>query len=527
MKRLLLFLLVVLLVVPVLPTAAKTEISYYAFWTGNLDPDSFCEKLVEEGTGYDIVVRKVEHTNSAAVQLMIATEMPDCGWFSMSYEWMDDQELIRNIPVALVKEHFPGYIELCDKYPLIYDIALDPEDNTQFRFLPEINTLLTDVYVPAMYVRYDWLQKLGIELDGVAIEQVDDRLFIGDKGITLADFEKVLDAFVNQDPDGNGQKDTFGLLKDWPDILAPAFDLIMGNMEVDGKLGEWITHPHTKDMLAWMQDMYKRGLVYPEIFTIAWGADWELINKSQAGLWSGGAVSTTWLNSWASNRPPLTLFAGNPDAKLLMLPGIRNQEGLVPRYRYTSPAGGQRFYVNADVNDEKIVDILKFLNFCYFSDKQVMAQLWFGEENVDWVWGEDGKPKKTSDIINGMKGTQVFCRNLQFGEVETWISFEPLFSKGGKYYVQNEGGLWLAEGRRYPYKEDIYLQTKASEISNEYGKDWSDTRNAYFLGVITGEKNLEGDWDSYIKALDDTNYFEYLTELDKAPKIADLLAKYE
>ena len=86
MKRLLLFLLVVLLVVPVLPTAAKTEISYYAFWTGNLDPDSFCEKLVEEGTGYDIVVRKVEHTNSAAVQLMIATEMPDCGWFSMSYD---------------------------------------------------------------------------------------------------------------------------------------------------------------------------------------------------------------------------------------------------------------------------------------------------------------------------------------------------------------------------------------------------------------------------------------------------------
>ncbi|MDI4647837.1 extracellular solute-binding protein [Cohnella hashimotonis] len=47
---------------------------------------------------------------------------------------------------------------------------------------------------PVMYVRQDWLDKLGLKAP-----------------TTIDELEKVLDAFTNQDPDGNGKKDTVGL----------------------------------------------------------------------------------------------------------------------------------------------------------------------------------------------------------------------------------------------------------------------------------------------------------------------------
>lgn len=51
-----------------------------------------------------------------------------------------------------------------------------------------------DAVPMAMFWRKDWLDKLGLEVPE-----------------TLDDYEKVLTAFVEEDPDGNGKKDTAGL----------------------------------------------------------------------------------------------------------------------------------------------------------------------------------------------------------------------------------------------------------------------------------------------------------------------------
>ena len=45
-----------------------------------------------------------------------------------------------------------------------------------------------------LWLRQDWMDKLGLQAPK-----------------TLADFENIMDAFVNKDPDGNCKKDTLGL----------------------------------------------------------------------------------------------------------------------------------------------------------------------------------------------------------------------------------------------------------------------------------------------------------------------------
>lgn len=527
MKRFLSVLLAALLLVAMaVPAMAeeKPTISYYAYWCGSLDPDSYCETYVEDALGVDIQIKKVSHTDSEAVNLMLGSgEMPDCGWFGKSATYMEDQELVRSIPVDLVKEYAPSLIEYCDENPIVYAICLDPEDETQFRCLPDLYDTYTEMYVYCLYLRYDWIQNLNIDL-GVNVEQVADRLYVADKGLSLDVFRAVLDGFVNGDPDGNGQNDTFGYLKDYTQFLS-AYGIIDSNMEVDGKPCEWYTNPKLKEMLTDLAEMYKDGLIYQEIFTIGWGEDWEIINTNSAGVW---ASSTNSLNSWASNRPPLTLLNNeDSEATLLMIPGIADDEGHTYRSAYTSAVGGERFFVNADVDDEKLVEILKFYEWCNFNDDPtVQATLWYGEEGVDWEWNEDKTaPVKISEIINGERGSQVFIRNTQLGKIWEWITFEPYFSAGAKYYVQNEGGIWN-EDMIQRYKYDIYSETEASEISNEYSGDWQNTRDAYFMAVITGEKNVEEDWDAYIQELNDLNYDEYLAELDKAPSVEEIIAQF-
>ncbi|MDT2194410.1 hypothetical protein [Paenibacillus larvae] len=45
-----------------------------------------------------------------------------------------------------------------------------------------------------MYVRKDWLDRLGLE-----------------PPVTIEEYEKVIEAFATQDPNGSGEQDTYGL----------------------------------------------------------------------------------------------------------------------------------------------------------------------------------------------------------------------------------------------------------------------------------------------------------------------------
>lgn len=503
----------------------KVEISYYAYWCGALDPDSYVEKFVEDALGIDIVVRKVAHTDKEAVNLMLGSgEMPDCGWFEQSYAFMSDQELIRSIPVDVVKENAPSLIAFYDENPIFYATTLDPDDNTQFRFLSDAYDTYLKMYVTEMNIRYDWIENLGIDL-GVNVENTTDRVYVADAGISLDVFTEILDKFVNGDPDQNGVNDTIGLANSWLGLRS-AFGIINSNMEYDGSVVEWYTHPAMKDLLNYMQGLYADGLVYPEIFTLTVQESWELINRGMSGVQLEGAPH--FLNSWANNRPPLTAFEADPNYKVLMLPGVADENGNTPRIKNPSAAGGEKFYVNADVDDEKLVSIMKLFEFSNFNDPQGTATLWNGEEGVDWEW-QDDKPVKISSIINGERGTQVFCRNMQIGKAWEWMTFEPLFEAGAKYYVilddDPDSGIWNKD-LQYQYKFDIYSETDASVISNEYGKDWETVRNAYFMNVIMGEKDTEGDWDAYIDELNGLNYDKYLEELEKAPSVDEILKQF-
>ena len=531
MKRTLSILLVMLLSLSVFSFASAEErptISYWANWCGSLPADSYCETVVQDALGIEIEIPNVSHSDSEAVNLMLSSgEMPDCGWFggNISYAYMDDQELIRTIPISMIEEYAPSLAATLEKYPTIKAYGSNAEDPTQMNFIPSVFDIFGEVYTNSLFLRYDWIKNLGIDL-GVEVEQLNDTLYIAKSGLSRETFEAVLDGFVNGDPDNNGQDDTVGMMMSWENVFAGSFDLVTDNVaNEDGSVTMWYTHENTKDMLKYVSELYAKGLIQQELFTNVRENEWEYVNNGVCGV-----VTTTGpncLDSWAIDRPPLSLWAANPEAEMLLAPFIANEEGEAVWFEKVIPTEGSNFFVNAEVDDEKLVTILKFFEFCNYGDGNIntLASLWYGEQGRNWEWIEGNDIPQRITPLDYNNGEQIFCRCMQINESFKWTYFEPLFVLGAEYYVKSEGGVWC-DWLRTGYKFDLRSETEAAVISNEYSADWNSIRSAFFTDVITGVKSVDADWDAYIQSLNDAHYDEYLAELDKAMLVTDIKAMY-
>ncbi|WP_433939975.1 extracellular solute-binding protein [Paenibacillus lautus] len=119
-----------------------------------------------------------------------------------------------------------------------------------------------------LWIRQDWLDKLNLE-----------------PPTTMAELEEVARAFVEKDPDGNGQRDTIGITgpesggKLYANFLESknnlyGFDAIFSAH--DSFPGYWLEGedgspvygsilPETREALASLRDLYSKGLIDPEM----------------------------------------------------------------------------------------------------------------------------------------------------------------------------------------------------------------------------------------------------------------------
>lgn len=112
--------------------------------------------------------------------------------------------------------------------------------------------------------RTDWAEKVGITEEPKTVEDVYNMLY----------------KFTYEDPDGNGQDDTYGLeLCKYTgplDVIQTWFGCGNGWAEQDGQLVPVEQTAEYKEALAWMRKIYEDGLVRP---------DWATVDTS---TWSDG-----------------------------------------------------------------------------------------------------------------------------------------------------------------------------------------------------------------------------------------------
>ena len=167
--------------------------------------------------------------------------------------------------------------------------------------------------VPVLWLRTDWMEKLGLE---------DPQ--------NWDDLYNIIKAFVEQDPDGNGQNDTIGLT-----FTKNLWDT---NFQMDGlfnifgsfpKANFWVEDPEnpdqvifgafadeTKTALETVSQMYADGLIDKEFAVNDASAAQQHIASGKCGVVIGAVwISNSMLYTSVDNDP-------NADWKALPLPGL-------------------------------------------------------------------------------------------------------------------------------------------------------------------------------------------------------------
>lgn len=174
------------------------------------------------------------------------------------------------------------------------------------------------IYPTVLTWRKDWLENVGI-----------DKI-----PTTLEEYEKAMYAFTNDDPDGNGIKDTFGMSNTTMNAVFGAYGAIplkefrgTGTQNLfftmlDGKVAFAAVQPEMKEALRTLQKWYRDGVIDPEFIT----------GENKSGYWAvsqdfeNGKVGVTGMAMSSHWRPPFegekaggsvyeSFMAVNPEAK--------------------------------------------------------------------------------------------------------------------------------------------------------------------------------------------------------------------
>jgi putative aldouronate transport system substrate-binding protein len=172
-----------------------------------------------------------------------------------------------------------------------------------------------------LYVRDDWREKLGLP---------EPR--------TINDLLAIADAFVNRDPDGNGQKDTSGLF-----LAKDLFTARAGRMgefiegyhahpdgwqrDSSGQLVYGAVQPQVKTALGVLADLYKKGYIDQDFGSIDNDRALERVLSGKTGLFYGNFSLPLQIREMESTQPgaklipyPLPSADSTPAKKLVNNP---------------------------------------------------------------------------------------------------------------------------------------------------------------------------------------------------------------
>lgn len=384
---------------PITITSVKGVDPATKFKKGETIENNVHNTLIKDKLGIDIKYNwTVTNSNDAyktKLRLMLSSgeKMPDVVAYRGDIETYD--LLIESGQFMAVDELFDKYANETYKKGVSVDPAmwLPVTKEGKKMALPILDYGYNDDMV--LWLRQDWMEKLNLQAPK-----------------TIDDLEKILDAFTNQDPDGNGKKDTFGLAAgmkngylNWMTDISFVFGAYGTMPQVwskgaDGSLAYGSVQPGAKQALAKLKDWMDKGYMHKDSALKDDVTGSEYFTKGQAGA----MVGRNWLPDW----PFPDLTKNIPTAKTKAYPIPAGPDGKIGAQSGNPPVNGYLF-INKDAkNPEAILRYYNFLFDEYANPKKGgMFENGFAE-GYDWAKLPDGTI--TKDVA---KYPELFPNNVE------------------------------------------------------------------------------------------------------------------
>jgi putative aldouronate transport system substrate-binding protein len=372
-------------------TAAPKEVPYpksLTYWValnGNAAASmkSFNEigayKELEKKTG-----TKVEFQHPPVGQekdqfnLMIASgTLPDV----IEYPWasapkgpdslIKDKRIIRLN--ELIEKNAPNLTKLLKEKPEFRKMITTDEGNIYVMPFLLGDDLLGVVNGPVL--RKDWLEKLNLQ-----------------EPKTVAEWEKVLTAFRDGDPNGNGKKDEIPFLysladADFNNILVGAWGITSEFYHENGTVKYGPVQPQFKEYVTTMAKWYKDGLIDKDYATTDAKLKDAKVSNNQLGAFTGYAGSGV-------GKYIDLMKTTNPAFKLVGVPYPSLTSGGKSLGQFTFPFSGIGAAITPSAQNPD--QIVKWLDYKFGTEGHLLFN--FGIEGESYKM-ENGQPKYTDAVL--------------------------------------------------------------------------------------------------------------------------------
>ena len=380
--------------------------------------------------------------------------------------------------------------------------------------LPDINECYHCTMSQKMWVYKPWLDKLGLK----APETTDE-------------FYAMLKAFKEKDPNGNGKADEIplggGLQAPtgapwnsqldayimnafvYNDRISPngARHLILDN----GTIKAAFTDPGWKEGLKYLNKLYSEGLIDPQAFTNDANKVRQIGENPDVPIL--GAMSAGWYGVFTQNGGPSGRWK-----EYVPISPLKGPSGKRETVRSLYQPFGQGWYlISKSCKNPEAAFRLADLFYSF----EATTNSVFGPEGEDWV---RAKPDEIS--IAGGKSLYTVLKVWGGGEENTrhWSQTAPTFRTAAYRAAQTFNPSDPLERTLYDATKNLmepYGVTEKAvpplvftkDQSKSYGELNTTVFNAmdeWFANFVTGKKNVDKDWDTYLKNLKDSGLDQFL-----------------
>ncbi|WP_420707462.1 ABC transporter substrate-binding protein [Paenibacillus sp. 1001270B_150601_E10] len=417
----------------------------------------------------------------------------------------------------LIDQYAPNIKKAMEDIPYMKSSITSPDGNIYA--IPQVNECYHCDNALKVWINKAWLDKLGMQLP-----------------TTTEEFYQVLKAFREKDPNGNGKQDEIPLtgsdemwtgnvsaflmnafiVDDYTEKTTGTFLRVVNEkVEFVANTDEW------KQGLEYLNKLYKEGLIDPAAFTQNADAIQQLANREGDNIMG---TLTTALLSYAYPMNDTT-----PRHKdYVVVPPLKGPNGVQQTLNFAGINNSQFAITNKATKDQQIAAI-RFADLMFTEEAIVLQE--HGPEGKGWRKANEGEldlngeQAKYAEIVDpnpspthndGWEQIGPSLRTYAYRGSWAALQQDPLAEGGYGKRLNDVSKEYEPYHSKEQYPNGLFIALEDADLSAQIKTTLVEYVKSNMAQFITGSKDINKEWDNYVKGLEGMQLNQYLEIYQKA-----------
>lgn len=390
-----------------------------------------------------------------------------------------DQGLIMEVPYDIIKKYAPAvYNIICEQAPEAWLYSRVEDKNYG---IPNLN--YNNARARSGVWRTDWLKNVGIDKIPATIDEMHDALY----------------KFANNDPDGNGKKDTYGMSSDitnWHTMFTDIFGaygvLPFDWMKSGGEVVYGGFEDGTTEALKTLQQWYSEGIIDPDFITdniFSTGKDKFKNGKvgfmnQNGGYWDPDDTSSL----------PNQMKQINPSATIENSLPVTGPDGKSGTFCWGAPSHVVAFGAQLAQQPEKLVRLLTIFE-SLVTDEDLLSSVKLGQEGKHWEFrDQQAKFEKGIKFLppyDDSSQQKNECLTSEFGSASFFAPVSASYETAMKFTEKQKQEV---NDKYCPIElgmSDLFMKPDTLPSAADYFADLRTKQINLMVEVIKGEKSTD------------------------------------